>query len=98
MLNAEGFSRFRWCFCLPFRATLSTGHCGRRMTMDEESIFHLALEKVGSERAAFLAENCVGDDECRRRMELLLEAHDKTDGFLLDVPPAGLNVAIEQLV
>ena len=63
--------------------------------MDEESLFHRALEKSVSERPAFLAENCAGDDECRRRVEVLIEAHDNTRGFLLDAPPAGLNVAVE---
>ena len=48
-----------------------------------ESIFSEACDKASAEeRAAFLAEACAGDSELRRRIEALLEAHDRAGGFL----------------
>src|SRR5438045_3664885 len=43
--------------------------------MNDEEIFHLALEKLPSERAAFLDQACGGDAARRDRVEALLEAH-----------------------
>ena len=39
-----------------------------------ESLFHAALERTPSERTAFLAAACAGDDALRRKVELLLAA------------------------
>ena len=48
-----------------------------------ESIFFAALEKTDPvERAACLDEACRGDDELRRRVERLLEAHPQVGNFL----------------
>jgi WD40 repeat protein len=53
--------------------------------MNEETLFHLALEKRPGERAAFLDEACAGDAALRRRLEELLRAHEDS-GSLLDRP------------
>src|SRR6516165_9667495 len=50
--------------------------------MNEETLFHQALQKPAAERAAFLAEACAGDASLRRRLEILLEAHDNPDSHL----------------
>jgi tetratricopeptide (TPR) repeat protein len=56
--------------------------------MDEESLFAAALERrAAAERQAFLAEACAGDAALRRRVELLLAAHDRSAGIL--DPPTG---------
>jgi hypothetical protein len=54
--------------------------------MDEETLFHLVKEKMPSERADFLNKACAGDSALRRRVELLLQAHEANDN-LLDRPP-----------
>jgi eukaryotic-like serine/threonine-protein kinase len=54
-----------------------------RATMNEESLFHEALAKPACERAAFLDAACGGDPELRRRLVVLLQAHDQP-GSLLD--------------
>ncbi|HYT92803.1 MAG TPA: serine/threonine-protein kinase, partial [Gemmataceae bacterium] len=50
--------------------------------MNEESLFYLALEKSADERTRFLKQVCVGDDELRHRVEVLLQAHEHPDNFL----------------
>ncbi|HEV3025846.1 MAG TPA: serine/threonine-protein kinase [Pirellulales bacterium] len=48
--------------------------------MNEASIFAAALERsTDQERTAFLAEACAGDDELRRRVEAMLDAHAQRD-------------------
>jgi serine/threonine protein kinase/tetratricopeptide (TPR) repeat protein len=49
--------------------------------MNEETLFHLALESPPGERAAFLERTC-GDEALRRRVEALLHAHESPEGFL----------------
>jgi serine/threonine protein kinase len=59
-----------------------------------ESIFHAALQKgSGEERAAYLSEACAGNEELRRRVERLLEAHPKVGGFLEE--PAAVAAATQ---
>jgi WD40 repeat protein/serine/threonine protein kinase len=53
--------------------------------MDEESLFHHLLEKPPTERAAFLDGACGEDGALRRRLEVLLAAHENP-GSLLDRP------------
>src|SRR5437870_2692590 len=50
--------------------------------MNEETLFHLALEKPPGERAAFLKDACAGDSGLRRRLEVLLRAHNAPDSLL----------------
>src|SRR5262245_9633579 len=57
-----------------------------------ESLDYAALECDAIERAAFLTEACAGDDELRRELESLLEAHEQAEGFL-DAP--ALEVAAQ---
>jgi hypothetical protein len=58
--------------------------------MREETIFVSALEKTNpAQRAAFLDEACGGDEALRLRVELLLEADDRTAGIVERGPDAG---------
>ena len=57
-------------------------------------IYSAALERPGSERAAFLREACGGDDDLRREVESLLDRESK-DASLLELP--ALEVAARQL-
>src|SRR4051812_43534570 len=60
--------------------------------MNEESLFAEALGKKGDERAAFLEKHCKGDSELRKRLEVLLRAHDNPDPFL-EAPAATVSGA-----
>src|SRR5687767_9172365 len=48
-----------------------------------EKLFHAALEHDSSERAAFLARECAGDQSLRREIDSLLASHEQ-DGRSLD--------------
>jgi eukaryotic-like serine/threonine-protein kinase len=49
-----------------------------------EDLFHRALEKTESQRAAFLDEACAGDEPMRREVESLLnQEEDTTIGFTI---------------
>jgi len=50
--------------------------------MNEETLFHLALQKAPGERSAFLEKACGDDVELRRRVDVLLQAHDQPASFL----------------
>ncbi len=50
--------------------------------MDDEDLFHLALEESPGERSAFLDRACAGDVARRRRLEVLLGSHETRDSFL----------------
>src|SRR5437667_8045235 len=43
-----------------------------------EALFHAALECAPGERAAFLDDACVGDEELRRELDLLLSEHERS--------------------
>ncbi len=47
-----------------------------------EQLYHLALEQSPDERASWLMESCVGDDQLRREIETLLEANEQAESFL----------------
>ena len=51
--------------------------------MNDETLFHLALERPASERPAFLEQACAGDDALRQRLEDLLRSHETPDSFLV---------------
>src|SRR6476620_8408207 len=51
-------------------------------SMNEETIFHLASQKTGTERTAFLDQSCAGNPELRARLEDLLAAHESPAGFM----------------
>ena len=59
-----------------------------------ETIFHAALERTASERAAYLQEACGNDDELRREIESLLAYENETAGF---IGRPALEVAAQQL-
>ena len=57
--------------------------------MTEFDVFTAALgEADPARRAAFLDQACADDPKRRRRVEVLLKAHELADGFLEDIPPA----------
>ncbi|MEX0614080.1 MAG: serine/threonine protein kinase, partial [Pirellulales bacterium] len=62
--------------------------------MNEETVFHLALDKPPSERPALLDEACQADPQLRERVERLLAEHDRQESFILDTPPAGLDATV----
>ena len=47
-----------------------------------EEIYHAALARGGSERTAFLAVACAGDEALRREVESLLDQPTSADGVL----------------
>src|SRR5438874_1850549 len=57
--------------------------------MNDEILFHQALERPSPQRAAFLDEACVGDEALRRRVEALVQAHENPGSFL-QAPAANL--------
>ena len=61
------FREFRDAFAGPFCASALGNHGvgARRTSMNDESLFHLALEKPAAERSAFLEQACAGDDALR---------------------------------
>ena len=57
--------------------------------MTEFDVFAAALREADPvKRAAFLDQACADDLKRRRRVEVLLKAHELADGFLEDAPPA----------
>jgi predicted Ser/Thr protein kinase len=50
-------------------------------------IFHAAMARDAGERAAFLADTCLGDESMRRAVEQLVSAHESAGDFL-EVPAA----------
>src|SRR5579862_6998090 len=58
--------------------------------MNERDIFVAALQKDDPvARSAYLEEACGADAALRRRIEILLEAHENAGSFLDKPPPAG---------
>src|SRR5215470_17165244 len=51
-----------------------------------EELYHAALEREGSGRAAFLEQACSGDEALRRRVESLLAHHEQASGSFLEEP------------
>ena len=47
-----------------------------------DQIFHAAVERPPSERAAFLDEACAGDQSLHKQIEELLAAHDEAGSFI----------------
>ena len=58
--------------------------------MNEETLFHLALEKAADERGAFLDNACAGDAALRQRVDVLLRAHEASGNFMDSPPFAGV--------
>src|SRR5262245_36604826 len=63
--------------------------------MNEETLFHMACALLPGERAAFLDERCGGDATLRRRLEVLLRAHEGSDS-LLDRPALESPAVVEE--
>jgi len=47
-----------------------------------DRLFHSALERHGGERAVFLAQACIGDENLRQEVESLLASHDQAASFI----------------
>src|SRR5437667_4651188 len=47
-----------------------------------DSVFHSALERQPEERAAFLDEACVGDQQLRKEVEALIAANEQAGSFI----------------
>jgi serine/threonine protein kinase/tetratricopeptide (TPR) repeat protein len=62
--------------------------------MNEETLFHLLLEKPQGERAEYLDKACGGDAGLRRRVEVLLRAHENPGSFL-ESPAAAIPSPLE---
>ncbi len=60
-----------------------------------EQLYHSTLEKEVSERAAFLARACAGDEALRREVESLLAFEDRAEHF---IESPALDVAAKMLV
>jgi eukaryotic-like serine/threonine-protein kinase len=64
----------------------------------EVAAFNAALQLTPAERPAYLSEACDGDTELRRRVEVLLQAHESAGAFLeepgADAGAAGLAVRL----
>lgn len=50
-------------------------------------LFHAALEREPGARAAFLAQDCAGDEGLRLEVESLLASHDPSDNFIESLAP-----------
>ena len=61
--------------------------------MNDEELFHLALEKPIGERSAFVDRACAGDASRRRRVEALLRSHETPDSFLEGAAADGASMA-----
>ncbi len=59
-----------------------------------DSLLDAALELEGADRAAFLDDNCGGDEELRQEIESLLAAHEASKSF---IETSALNVAARLL-
>ena len=58
------------------------------MRSNEEFLFHQALSKPSRNREKFLDETCGQNSPLRRRLGILLDAHNHPDGFLESTPDA----------
>src|SRR5437016_10034351 len=47
-----------------------------------DRLFHLALERAPEERAAFLDQECAGDQQLRKEVEVLIAAHERAGSFI----------------
>jgi serine/threonine-protein kinase len=65
--------------------------------MNDEELFHVALEMPAGERDAFLAKTCGSDGRLRQRVELLLHAHENPGSFL-ESPSAAMPDTIDQSI
>jgi serine/threonine protein kinase/tetratricopeptide (TPR) repeat protein len=52
-----------------------------------EALYHAALSVPPEERAAFVEQACAGNEGRRREVESLLDAHDRSEGFLESPAP-----------
>jgi hypothetical protein len=59
-----------------------------------KSIFLAALDRGRAEWGAFLDGACAGDAELRRRVDQLLEAHDRPDSLPETPAPPGLTTVL----
>ena len=63
-------------------------------TKREEEIFEAALALPPDQRAGHLDRACGGDSQLRKRVEALLQAHERAGEFLEAPPPANKTIAL----
>ena len=63
--------------------------------MRERDIFIEALNVPLPETHAVLEQACHGDEGLRARVAQLLADHERQESFILDKPPAGLDVTLD---
>lgn len=51
-----------------------------------DELFDAAMERPADQRSAFLLEACQGDEDLRREVESLLDAHDRSGTFIEESP------------
>ena len=56
-----------------------------------EALFYAALERDPTQRVAFLAEACAGDQSLREEVESLLRSHEEVSDFLQAEVPTGIS-------
>ena len=59
-----------------------------------DQVLGAALGRERDEWAAFLDQECAGDDELRREVESLLRAHEQAGSFIEKLPPEAAEEAI----
>ena len=64
--------------------------------MNEEQLFHQALEQPPDRRVAFLDAACSGDAELRARVEVLLRACENPGSFLQSPAAAAYSPTIAE--
>jgi WD40 repeat protein/serine/threonine protein kinase len=65
--------------------------------MNEESLFHLALQQDSGKRAEFLRKECAGDADLHHRLKVLLHAHEDPGSFL-QAPAAALEATVDDQI
>ncbi len=73
----------------------STVKAYEKSLMRERDIFVKALNVQSAERDAVLEQACQGDEKLRARVAQLLAEHERQESFILDKPPAGLDVTLD---
>src|SRR5262245_8173504 len=85
--NASGDSFDFRLFTFNFQ--LSTSPMTPERWKQVDQLMQEALGRDSSERAAFLAEACGGDDELRREVESLIGFHERDESFIETSPAKG---------
>ncbi len=61
-----------------------------------DQVLEAALERKSNEWAAFLDQECAGDEELRREVESLLRAHEQAGSFIEELPPEAAKEILQE--